>query len=208
MTFRFSVNFVPDLSKLTEKRKVIFVPDLSKLTEKRKGGMPGRARQGAGAAAGSGLEALSRAALVAKAREQGLQVSGNKAELIKRLEEARVAATLYGRMESAVLARDSWWNFNQALAARGVAPIFPQRANDWVGGVRFERIEDELARCRANLWREAAAMGAHSRLSQRDGVGARPSPFAELERGVLDMVLKYVEAPYLPPVPRTVVPII
>ena len=75
-------------------------------------------------------------------------------------------------------------------------------------GGRFQRIEDELARCRANLWREAAAMGAHPRLSQRDGVGARPSPFAQLERDMVDMVLKYVEAPYLPPVPRTVVPII
>jgi hypothetical protein len=170
--------------------------------------MPKRVRQGAEAAAGLGLEALSKAVLVAKAREQGLQVSGTKNELIKLLEAARVAATLYGRMQSAVLARDSWWNFNQALAARGIPPIVPQRANDWMGGVRFERIEDELARCRANLWREAAAMGAHKRLSQRDGVGARPSPFAELERGVLDLVLKSVEAPYLPPVPRTVVPII
>ena len=173
-----------------------------------KSGMPKRVRQGAEAPAGLGLEALSKAVLVAKAREQGLQVSGTKNELIKLLEAARVAATLYGRMESAVLARDSWWNFNQALAARSIAPIYPQKANDWVGGVRFERIEDELARCRANLWREAAAMGAHSRLSQRDGVGARPSPFAELERDMVDMVLKYVEAPYLPPVPRTVVPII
>ncbi len=173
-----------------------------------KSGMPKRVRQGAEAAAGLGLEALSKAVLVAKAREQGLQVSGTKNELIKLLEAARVAATLYGRMQSAVLARDSWWNFNQALAARGIPPIVPQRANDWMGGVRFERIEDELARCRANLWREAAAMGAHKRLSQRDGVGARPSPFAELERGVLDLVLKSVEAPYLPPVPRTVVPII
>ena len=166
--------------------------------------MPKRARQGAGAAAGSGLEALSRDALVAKAREQGLQVSGNKAELIKRFEEARVAATLYGRMESAVLARDSWWNFSQSLAV----PNISMMTNEFLMGVRFERIEDELARCRANLWREAAAMGAHKRLSQRDGVGARPSPFAELERGVLDLVLKSVEAPYLPPVPRTVVPII
>ena len=68
--------------------------------------MPKRVRQGAEAAAGLGLEALSKAVLVAKAREQGLQVSGNKDELIKRLEEARVAATLYGRMQSAVLARD------------------------------------------------------------------------------------------------------
>ena len=166
--------------------------------------MPKRVRQGAEAAAGLGLEALSKAVLVAKAREQGLQVSGTKNELIKLLEAARVAATLYGRMQSAVLARDSWWNFSQSLAVRNISMM----TNEFLMGGRFQRIEDELARCRANLWREAAAMGAHPRLSQRDGVGARPSPFAELERGVLDMVLKSVEAPYLPPVPRTVVPII
>ena len=67
--------------------------------------MPKRVRQGAEAAAGSGLGALSRDALVAKASEQGLQVSGNKDELIKRLEEARDSAPQDAAVRPLILQR-------------------------------------------------------------------------------------------------------
>jgi len=121
-------------------------------------------------------------------------VSGTRDELIKRLEADRVAATLQGKFELALQIRDDCYNHRNGYRG-GPFPFTPAFWDQ-----RFQRLEKCLAECRTNLWRQAVAMGGITRLSQRDGMP--PSPLAQLDTLAMDMVLKFVEAPYLEPIEK------
>ena len=146
----------------------------------------------------------TKAELKLKAREQGLIVSGTKDELIKRLEAERVAATLQGKFETALELRDECYNRRKTHGNDFLMSVEVRSSTSHLilttTEQRFERLEKCLAECRTNLWRQAVAMGGITRLSQRDGMP--PSPLVQLDTLAMDMVLKFVEAPYLEPIEK------
>ncbi len=138
-------------------------------------------------------------------------VSGTRDELIKRLEAASVATTLQRKFELALEMRDDcyrvaglraqrYYNLheNDAVYDRltiSLAIMMKRGFQD-----KYVRLEKCLDECRTNLWRQTVAMGGITRLSQRDGMP--PSPLAQLDTLAMDMVLKFVKAPYLEPMQK------
>jgi hypothetical protein len=176
--------------------------------------MPKKARTGEAAAMLAGpfslwdLSLLNIKQLKENLDARGCKKSGTKAQLVERLEEARRDATLQGQVDSAKLFRDLMWK--QKEVHRNRSSLYDPVCHDgefFSPNKHFMKVaehalvncEATLAKCRANLWREAAAMAVVPRLAQREGVPR--SPLADLEEEVLKIVLLLVEAPYDAPPP-------
>jgi hypothetical protein len=131
------------------------------------------------------LSRLTLKQLREKAEEQALHTSGTKAQLIKRLEDAKKWNTLAMQI---FYARDNRnWGRRLCQLSQGF-PSHELHQN------RLQRYEEILANLRARQWREAAAMSSVGRLAQRDGVPR--SRLADLDPGVVNIILSFVEAPY------------